>query len=88
MSDWRDKYGKRKIILMVDLNEYIGDKGALYDFCVENYLVDSVALLNLDIEHEPIYRYGPKQIDYILTTPTLADLAIKWGGGGITFTIT
>lgn len=40
---------KREIILMADMNEYIGDKGALRDFCVTYNLVDSVALLNHDI---------------------------------------
>ena len=30
MQTWREKYGKREIILMADTNEYMGDKGALH----------------------------------------------------------
>ena len=64
---------------MANMNEYIGDNGALYDFCVENDLVDTVALLN------PLYRERPylhdwrKRIDYIFTTQALAGVALKGG---------
>ena len=32
MRTWREKDRKREIILMADMNEYIGDKGALHEF--------------------------------------------------------
>lgn len=62
---------------MADMNEYTGDKGALHAFCVENYLVDMVVLLNPDIEKGPTYMYGRKRIDYIFTTSALAGVALK-----------
>ena len=80
MQTWREKYWKRKIILMADMNEYMEDKGALHDFCVKHNLTDSVALLNPDIEMDPAYMYGCKIIYYIFTTSTLAELAIRGGG--------
>ena len=40
-------------------------------------LVDTVALLNPDIENDPTYLYGTKRIDYIFTTPLLAETSIK-----------
>ena len=40
---------------MADMNEYTGDKGALYDFCVDTDLIDTVALVNPEIEQDPTY---------------------------------
>lgn len=62
---------------MADMNEYTGDNWALHDLCVETDLVDTVALLNPDIETYPTYMYGRKQIDYIFTTPAFSGVALK-----------
>ena len=64
---------------MSDMNEYTGDMGELSEFCTTCDLVDTVALLNPDIETDPTYLYGSKRIDYIFTTPALAEISIKTG---------
>ena len=74
---WREQEDNREIILMADMNEYTGDKGSLYDFCIDTDLIDTVALVNPEIEQDPTYIYGRKRIDYIFTSPALAAVAIK-----------
>jgi len=64
---------------MADMNEYIGDKRGLADFTMECNLVDSVSLLNPDLESDPTYLWGSKRIDYIFVTPSLAEVALKAG---------
>ena len=70
---------RREIILMVDMNKYIRNKGDLYELFVQNNLVDTVALLNSDIEDDLTYMYGSKQIDYIFTSPGSAEIVRKGG---------
>ena len=67
------------MILMSDMNEYIEDIGDLNELCTKHNLVDTVALLNPDIEQDPTYLYGSKRIDYIFTTYVLAEIALKAG---------
>lgn len=78
-NNWRGKDEKREIVLMTDLNTYIRDKGALYDFYVEYDLMDYVAILNPDIELDPTYLYGHKRVDYLFTIPTLFELDNEGG---------
>ena len=44
---------------------------------MHNNLVDSVSLLNPDLEKDPTYLWGSKRIDYIFVTPVLAEVALK-----------
>ena len=64
---------------MADMNKYIGEQKELYDFCQEKNLIDSITLMNPELEKEPTYLYGSKRIDYILITLTLAETALKVG---------
>ena len=64
---------------MAYMNKYTGDKEALYDFCVDTDLIDTVALVNPGVEKDLTYIYGRKRIDYIFTSPALAAVAIKGG---------
>ena len=52
-----------EVVLMADMNEYIGDKGEIRDFFVRNSLVDTISILNPDIETDPTYLYGTKRIN-------------------------
>lgn len=79
IQTWRKNSKKHEVILMSDMNEYTGDMGELSEFCTTCDLVDTVALLNPDIETDPTYLYGSKRINYIFTTPALAEIAIKAG---------
>ena len=65
--------------LMSDMNEYTGYLGGLHAFCVEDNLVDTVVLLNPEIEADLIYIYKSKRIDYIFSTHLFAEIAIKSG---------
>jgi len=67
------------IILMADMNKFIGEKKALREFCQRTNLIDSISLLNQNLHEDPTYLWGSKQIDYILISPTLAEVAIKAG---------
>ena len=66
-----------EVFFMADMNKYSGDKGELHGFCVKNSLVDTIYILNLDIETDPTYLYGTKRINYIFTTDVLAETPIK-----------
>ena len=61
------------------MNKYTGDKGALHDFCAENDLVDTVALINPDIKNYPTYIHRQKRSHYIFTSSVLTEVAIKRG---------
>ena len=76
---WREKGVSNEVILMADMNEYIGDKGELADFLLECDLVDYVSLLNPYLELDPTYLWASKRIDYIFVTPALAEVALKAG---------
>jgi len=65
------------LVLMANMNEFIGYSGELYDFCQENDIIDSVSLLNPGLMEDPAYLYGSKRIDYICVTPTLAESPLK-----------
>ena len=49
IGEWR-KGTSYEVILMADMNEYSGAKGELYNFSLENDLIDFVSLLNHDLE--------------------------------------
>ena len=68
-----------EIILMADMNEYIGEKGDLCNFCLETDLINSISLLNPDLEGGPTHLWGAKRLDYIFVTPGLAEVALKAG---------
>ena len=63
---------------MADINEYIGNKGNLYDFCQQNNLIDSISLLNPEIEKDSTYLWGPKVLITFLN-PSLIEAALKAG---------
>ena len=50
-----------EVFFMADMNKYSGDKGELHDFCTKNSLVDTISILNLDIETDPMYLYWNKK---------------------------
>ena len=62
---------------MADMKNYIGKRGGLYDFFLENDLIDSVSLLNPNLEEDSTYFYGSKWIYFIFMTPTLVEMALK-----------
>ena len=51
----------------------------MYNFSLENDLLDSVSLPNPDLEEDPTYLWGTKMIDYIFMTQALAEVALKVG---------
>ena len=55
IGNWRAQGPTHEVILMVDKDEYIGEKGDIYDFCLENNLIDSVSLLDPDMEDAHTY---------------------------------
>ena len=54
---------------MADMNEYIGQKEDLYNLCKENNLIDTVTLLNPEMDTDPTYLYGTKRTEYTLISP-------------------
>ena len=64
---------------MADMKKYIGERKELYDFCQENNLIDSIKIMKPELKKEPTYLYESKRMDYILITPTLAEIALKAG---------
>ena len=62
---------------MADMNKCIGEWKELCDFYQENNLIDSIALMNLELEKDPTHMYESKRIEYILITPTLVETALK-----------
>ena len=46
VTSWRKNKEDGEIILMADMNEFIGDKKALHKFCQSKNLIDSISLLN------------------------------------------
>ena len=58
INNWRAKGPSNEVILMADMNEYVGDKRGLADFTMECNLVDSVSLLNPDLETDSTYLWG------------------------------
>ena len=76
---WRVKKANSDIIIMADINKFIGERKDLYDFCQHNDLVDAVFLIGPDIHEDPTYLWGSKRIDNILIPPTLAEIAVKAG---------
>ena len=79
INNWRAKCANNEVILMADMNEATGEKGRLTDFIMECNLIDTVALLNPELEKDPTYLWGKKRIDYILVSPALAEIALKAG---------
>ena len=65
IQTWRKNSKKHEVILMSDMNENTGVIGDLSELCTNYDLVDTVALLNPDIEADPTYLYGSKRINYI-----------------------
>ena len=65
------------MILMSDINKYIGSQGDLLDFFIQNDLNDAVGLLNPTLEKDSTYINGTKRIDYIFLSNNLAATAIK-----------
>ena len=59
------------------MNEFMGDKHDLHDFYQETNLMDSISLLNLELNNDPTYLWGSKRIDYILISPRLVELPVK-----------
>ena len=53
---------------MTDLNDHYCVKGDLYNFRLENDLIESVSELNPDLKNDPTYLWDTKQIDYIFDT--------------------
>ena len=68
-----------EVVLMADMNEYISDKGDLYNFYLDTDLIDSISLLNPDLEENPTYLWEVKRLDYIFMTSGLAEVALKAG---------
>ena len=79
INAWRDNKVNRDVILMADMNEFIGDRKDLHDFCQHNDFINGVFLLDPDKHEDHTYLWGTKHIDYILVSPALAELAIKAG---------
>jgi len=79
ITSWRNNSVGGEIILMADMNEFIGGKKALHIFCQTTNLIDSISLLNPDLHSDPTYLWGKKRIDYILISPSLAEVAVKAG---------
>ena len=79
ITSWRKNKEDGEIILMADINEFIGDKKALHKFCQITNLIDSISLLNPELHYDPTYLWGKKRIDYIFISPSLADVAVKAG---------
>jgi hypothetical protein len=78
LHTWKNKGKQNKVVIMADMNEYIGS-GDLANFCLENDLVDVVAMLNPALDKDPTYLWGNKRIDYILASQKMAEVAIKAG---------
>ena len=76
---WRKNTDDGDIILMADMNEFIGGEKALHTFCQRTNLIDYISLLNSDLQSDPTYLWGTKRIDCILIYPTLAEVAVKAG---------
>ena len=79
IKNWREDKNNCDIVLMADMNEYIGDKKDLYNFCQSNDLIDSIALMNPDLDNNPTYLRGSKRIGCIFISPALAEVAVKAG---------
>ena len=60
---WRLKKLDNDIILMVDINKLIGDGKDLQLFRQQTNLIDSISLLDPDLNIDPTYLWGCKQID-------------------------
>lgn len=58
IKNWRVDKTNCDIIMMVDMNKCIGDKKDLYDFCQQNNLIDSISLLDPDLEKDHTYLWG------------------------------
>ena len=72
---WKNK----DIMLMADMDEYISNKDNIYGFCQWNNLIDSISLLNPELEKDLTYLWGPKRIDYIFINPSLTKSVLKAG---------
>ena len=64
---------------MAGMNECINTNGDLKEFCLDNDLLDTVALMNPSQMDDATYLYGKKRIDYIFITPALTAMAVKAG---------
>ena len=63
---------------MTDLNDYIGASD-FSNFCLENDLVDVVAMMNPALDKDPTYLWVTKWLDYILISSKLTEVAVKVG---------
>ena len=61
LKNWRINKEHTEIILMADMNEFIGEKKDLYDFFQHNDLIDAVSLLDPDLHTDPTYLWGQKK---------------------------
>ena len=79
IKNWRDNTVNCDIILMANMNELMGDKHDLHNFCQQTNLIDSISLLDPELNNDPTYLWSSKRIDYISISLTLAGLAVKAG---------
>ena len=61
------------------MNKFMGNKHDLYEICQQTNLVDSISLLDSELNNDPTYLWGSKWIKHIPIYPTLAELAVKAG---------
>jgi hypothetical protein len=78
LHEWKNKGKQNEVIIMADMNGYIGEDD-LANFCLENALVDVVAMLNPALDKDTTYLWGNKRLDYILASQKMAEVAIKAG---------
>ena len=64
---------------MAYMNEFMGDGKDLQICCQQINLIDSISLLDPGLNIDPAYLWGSRRIDYILISPTLAEMAVKAG---------
>ena len=79
IKNWRSDKVNCDIILMADMNKYIGDKKDIFIFCQSNNMIDSIILMNLELDNDPTYLWRSKRIDCMFISPALAKAAVKAG---------
>ena len=78
LQAWKNTGKQNEVVIMTYLTEYI-DTNDLFNFYLENNLVDAVAMLNPALDKDPTYIWGNKRLDYILVSSTLTKVAVKAG---------
>jgi len=79
ITTWRLNKEDCDIILMADMNKFIGEEQALHELCQRTNLINSISLLNLDLHEDLTYLWRSKRINYILISLTLTEVAVKAG---------